>query len=82
MSMTSVLRIAGVMMMVAGGLLMASWFVEPLRALWPWLLDLPLPIRIGLAVSALGLLIVFATVVHDRLRADDRSLREELGDDS
>lgn len=80
--MISVLRIAGVMMMIAGGLLMASWFIEPLRALWPWLMNLPLPVRIGLVVSALGLSIVFATVVHDRLRADDRSTRENLGDDS
>lgn len=80
--MTSVLRIAGVLMMVAGGLLMASWFIEPLRALWPWLVNLPLPVRLGLAVSALGLSIVLATVVHDRLRADDRSLREEPGEDS
>jgi len=56
--MTRVLRIAGFLMILAGGLLAASWFIEPLRELWPMLLELPLPIRIGLAVAGLGLLIV------------------------
>lgn len=79
--MTSVLRITGFLMMLAGGLLAASWFIEPLRELWPMLLSLPLPIRIGLAVAGIGLVVVFATVVHDRLRADKDSLREELGED-
>lgn len=79
--MTSVLRIVGFLMMAAGGLLVASWFIEPLRELWPVLLALPLPIRIGLAVAGIGLLVVFATVVHDRLDADKDSLREELGED-
>jgi len=80
--MTRVLRIAGFLMILAGGLLAASWFIEPLRELWPMLLELPLPIRIGLAVAGLGLLIVFATVVHERLTADERTLDERLGDDS
>ncbi len=80
--MTEVLRLVGFLMMLAGGLLVASWFVEPLREWWPILLDLPLPIRIGLAVAGIGLLVVFATVLHDRLTSDPSSLTEELGDDS
>jgi hypothetical protein len=80
--MTRVLRITGFLMMLAGGLLAASWFIDPLRELWPALLALPLPIRIGLGIAGLGLLIVFATVVHDRLTADPRSLDERFGDDS
>lgn len=80
--MTDVLRIAGFLMIVAGALLAGSWFIEPLRELWPLLLDLPLPVRIGLSVSGVGLLVLFASVLHDRLRADRRSLNEDLGDDS
>ena len=79
--MTEVLRITGFLMMVIGGVLVASWFVEPLRELWPLLLDLPLPIRIGLGVAGAGLLVVLATVVHDRSNADPDSLREHTGPD-
>jgi uncharacterized protein YbjQ (UPF0145 family) len=45
-----------------------SWFIEPLRALWPLIFDLPLPIRIGLIIAGIGLLVVMATVIQD-LRA-------------
>jgi len=73
------LRITGILMIAAGCLLAASWFIEPLRALWPALLALPLPVRIGLLISALGLLIVFGTVVHERFDSDPDSTRENLG---
>lgn len=79
--MIRLLRIVGFLLIIAGLLLAASWFIEPLRELWPLLLDLPLPIRIGLIVAGIGLLVVFATVVHDSLTADKRSLNENLGGD-
>lgn len=78
--MTSAIRITGTLMIVLGAVLAASWFVQPLRELWPVLLALPLPIKIGLAVSFIGLLVVFATVVYDRLHAGTDSLEEKLGD--
>lgn len=77
--MIRLLRIVGFLLIVAGLLLAASWFIEPLRQIWPMLLELPLPIRIGLIISGIGLLVVFATVVHDRLTSDPRSIREQLG---
>lgn len=80
--MINLLRVVGFVMIAVGLLLAASWFIEPLRALWPLLLELPLPIRIGLAVSAIGLLVLFATVIYDRLRGGTDSLKEELGEDS
>ncbi len=80
--MNSLLRVIGFLMMIAGALLIASWFIEPLRQLWPLLLDLPLPIRVGLVVAGVGLVIVFATVVHDLIGADRKSLDENLGDKS
>ncbi len=79
--MIELLRIVGFLLIAAGLLLAASWLVTPLRLVWPMLLALPLPIRLGLGVAALGLLVVFATVVHDRLTADRQSLDEQLGGD-
>ncbi|MCC5863894.1 MAG: hypothetical protein JJU31_02115 [Wenzhouxiangella sp.] len=79
--MIKLLRIVGFLLIVVGLLLAASWFIEPLRELWPLLLELPLPIRFGLVVAFVGLLVVFATVVHDRLNADPDTIREELGGD-
>jgi hypothetical protein len=79
--MIEVLRISGLIMMVAGLLLAGSWFIEPLRELWPLLLDLPLPIRIGLIVAGVGLAVVMATVIHDRIRSNPDSIKENLGGD-
>ncbi|NDY95517.1 hypothetical protein [Wenzhouxiangella limi] len=79
--MIRLLRIVGFLLIAAGLLLAASWFIEPLRQAWPLLLDLPLPIRFGLGIAGIGLLVVFATVVHDSLTADQRSLEEHLGGD-
>ena len=79
--MIRLLRIVGFLLIAAGLLLAASWFIEPIRELWPLLLELPLPIRVGLVVAGIGLLIVFATVVHDNLTSDRRSLDERLGGD-
>lgn len=79
--MIRLLRIVGFLLIAAGLLLAASWFIEPLRQVWPLLLDLPLPIRFGLGIAGIGLLVVFATVVHDSLTADQRSLEEHLGGD-
>lgn len=80
--MIKVLQLTGFLMIIAGTLLAASWFIDPLRQLWPLFLALPLPIRIGLVVAGIGLLVVFATVIHDRLTSDSSTLKEELGDDS
>lgn len=79
--MIRLLRTVGFMLIGAGLLLAGSWFIEPLREIWPLLLDLPLPIRIGLFVAGVGLLVVMATVVHDKRSADTRSLEENLGGD-
>jgi len=79
--MTKLLRIVGFLLVAFGLLLAGSWFIEPIRQLWPLLIDLPLPIQIGLVVALVGLIVVMATVVHDTLNADKDSLREKLGGD-
>ena len=79
--MTEILRITGLLMIAVGALVAGSWFIEPLRQVWPLLFDLPLPIRIGLGVAVAGLLVVFGTVLHERLGADPESLREVRGNE-
>ena len=79
--MAEILRVIGILMMLVGALIAGTWFIEPLRQLWPLLFDLPLPIRIGLGVAATGLLVVFGTVLHERIGADPESLREVSGTD-
>ncbi|QKK01956.1 MAG: hypothetical protein HND55_04350 [Pseudomonadota bacterium] len=80
--MISLLRWVGTLLIVAGLLLAGSWFIEPLRNLWPLILDLPLPIRIGLVIAGLGLLVVMATIIQDLRASDPESIKEHLGDDS
>ncbi|MEN1728642.1 MAG: hypothetical protein AAGJ52_09385 [Pseudomonadota bacterium] len=77
--MTSLLRWVGTLLIVAGTLLAASWFIEPLRELWPLIFDLPMPIRIGLVIAGVGLLVVMATVIQDLRSSDPESIKEHLG---
>ena len=73
--MTQFVRIVGFLLVVVGALILASYLIEPLRAVWPWLLQLPLPVRIGLGLAAVGLVLVAGSVIHERLQA----LPEEKG---
>lgn len=77
--MIGVLRICGWILMLVGGLVCATWFIEPLRNLWPLLLALPLPVQIGLVVASLGLVILVASLLYERWegREEDRQLKED-----
>ena len=46
--MTQLLRITGFLLIVSGAVVVLTWLIKPLRQIWPWLLQLPLPLRIGL----------------------------------
>ena len=74
------LRILGFSLMVLGAVLILVWFIEPLRAVWPWLLTLPLPIRIGVVLAAIGLTVLMVSLVHERIRdrEKDKSLLDEF----
>jgi len=78
--MIRLLRILGFLMMGVGALILLSYMIPPLRALWPLFLRLPLPIQIGLAAAAAGFLLVAATLLWERWedREEDRKLREDL----
>jgi len=74
--MNRLVRILGFLLIAAGAIVIAAWFIEPLREVWPWFLELPLPIRIGLTIAAIGLLLLVGTVIWERIedRDGDRKL--------
>jgi hypothetical protein len=75
-----VIRIAGFLLISAGVVVLLTWVIEPLRALWPWLLQLPLPVKIGIVAAVLGLIVLFASLIAERWedRERDRSLLDEF----
>lgn len=77
--MIRVVRITGFLMVAAGALVILAWLYEPLRELWPLLRSLPWPVQLGLAMAGLGLLIVLASLLWERMenRASDRELLDE-----
>jgi len=76
---TRLIRITGFLLIAAGALVGLSWIIKPLRAIWPWLKELPLAIQIGLGSAAVGLVLVFASLLWERFedREQDRRLKDE-----
>lgn len=66
-------------MIVAGAAVLLSWFIKPLRMVWPWIMALPLPIQIGIGVASAGFLLLMGTLIWERWadREHDRSLRDD-----
>ena len=77
--MTRLLRITGFLLIAAGALVILVWAIHPLRAIWPWLIALPPAIQIGIGVAALGLIVLMASLIAERIgeREADRALRED-----
>lgn len=77
--MINLIRIVGFLLMASGALVLLVWLIEPLRFIWPWLKMLPWPIKLGFSAAALGLLILMASLIWERLedRPTDRTLRDE-----
>lgn len=77
------LRILGVMLIVIGAIAILSWFIEPLREAWPfvwkWFQRLPIAIQVGLSIAVVGFLMLFSSVVWERMedRKQEGDLREE-----
>lgn len=78
--MIQLLRIVGFLLILAGGLILVTWLIEPLRALWPLLLSLPTPVLIGIVVGVAGILLILASLIWERAseRQTDNKLREEV----
>ena len=77
--MTQLLRITGFLLIAAGALIVLTWFIEPLREIWPHLLELPMPLKIGFSVAGIGLIVIMATLIWERWneREEDRSLLDD-----
>jgi len=78
--MNRLLRQVGFGLIVLGVVLTLVWIIEPLRLLWPLIQGLPLLIRIGVVVAAVGLAILLGSLISERIRdrESDRSLRDDL----
>ncbi len=81
--MIRLIRTTGFLLIVAGILVIVVWLIEPLREalleLWPKLRQLPIPIQVGAALAALGLLILMVSLIWERFadRENDRTLLDE-----
>jgi hypothetical protein len=78
--MIRLVRTTGLLLIAAGAVLLLTWLIEPLRMFWPWFRAFPLPVQLGTGAAALGLIIVLASLIHERLedRAEDRDLLDEF----
>lgn len=78
--MNRLLRNLGFGLMVGGVVMMLVWAIKPLRMIWPWLLQLPLVLRIGVVAGAVGLAFLLGSVLAERLidRKGDAHLRDEF----
>lgn len=77
--MIQAIRYSGIALVILGTIVLISWSFEPLRALWPVVLALPMPVRLGLLIACVGLAILFGSLIAERLhdRKADRSLRDD-----
>jgi len=77
--MIRLIRILGFLLIAAGAVVVVTWLIKPLRFLWPWLRQLPLPIQIGLAAAAAGFLLLFGSMIWERL--EDHEKEKDLFDE-
>lgn len=78
--MNRLLRNLGFGLMVGGVVMILIWAIKPLRMIWPWLLQLPMVLRIGVVAGALGLAVLLGSVLSERLsdREGDADLLDEF----
>ena len=71
-------RVLGYMLSAVGVLALLFWMIRPLRAVWPFLLALPWPIRLGLGTLFLGFLLIMASLIAERIDESgaDEALRQ------
>lgn len=81
--MIRTVRIIGALLMVAGALVILTWLIKPLRKVWPYLFDwfrsMPGAIQFGVVLAAFGFLILFSSLIVERL--EDRKKEGQLLDD-
>ncbi len=81
--MIRLVRIIGIVLMAVGVIVILTWLIEPLREVLPaivdWFRTLPITIQIGLTLAAIGFLLLFATLVWERI--EDRKSEGNLLDE-
>jgi hypothetical protein len=81
--MIRTVRIIGALLMIVGALVILTWLIKPLRQIWPylfeWFRSLPGAIQLGLVLAAVGFLILFSSLIVERL--EDRKKEGILLDD-
>jgi len=78
--MPRLLRTVGFGLMLVGAVLVLVWAIAPLLAIWPLVMSLSLPIRLGLLAAGLGLAVLLASLVTERIgeREADRKLLDDF----
>lgn len=78
--MNRLLRTVGFGLMLLGTVLILVWMITPLRAIWPLVRSLSLPIQLGLLAAALGLAVLLASLITERIgeREADRQLLDDV----
>ena len=82
--MTRVLRITGFLLIGAGAVVLLFWAIRPLRAIWPAIMALPLPVQIGIGAASLGVIVLMGSLIAERIgdREADRKLLEDRPESS
>ncbi len=82
--MTRLLRITGFLLIGTGVLILLVWAIRPLRFIWPALLALPPAIQIGMGAAGLGLVVLMASLIAERIgeREADRRLLDDRPESS
>lgn len=78
--MVRLIRITGYLLIVAGVIATLSWLIKPLRQVWPAFRSLPIAIQMGLGAAAVGLVLLFASLIWERMEereADQDLLRDD-----
>ena len=78
--MIRLVRILGFLLIAVGAIILLSYLIEPLRAIWPWFRSLDWPIQVGLGLAAVGLLVLLASVIWERWEdyEKERKIKDRL----
>lgn len=81
--MIQLVRIVGGLLMAIGAIVILTWLIKPLRAIWPfvfdWFRSLPGAIQFGLVIAAVGFLLLLSSLIWERL--EDRKREGNLLDE-
>lgn len=69
--MIRLVRIIGAVLMAIGVLVILAWLIEPIRNVLPSLYDafraMPIAVQIGLAIAAVGFVLLFSSILWERM---------------